>query len=339
MKKILLPFLFMTTSISFIVLSCSQTKQEYELSIEQNKVIAKKMQNSFNKIKFIDTSDKLLNMKVSVNNNYYFFKGIDFDENISWSWSTFSEKNKFIKKHFWNGGFGINVDKFYRGFIDTETNLELINRLPGDRVIDLLNNGLIIEEPIDNNLGKQKYSYKLNNFNKVITTFDDLKTYLSYSFNTDENIESNLASKSSLDYLLNLKQEKLKNVAKFNNIDNNFFEENLILISTIGEFEEIVDIQFNSNQNELDVKTINIERNNDKSINWLKTVNENQQSRFNFLKNPYIPLVIYYNWHKQRTVMTVLNKKELGINTNNSILVNMMNLNDYPYLTKHYLNK
>ncbi|OYD26423.1 hypothetical protein EI74_0042 [Mycoplasma testudineum] len=328
----ILPLTLITTAA--IAVSCNQhtfdtypnlqEEVKYTISEVENKQIAALLEKTFNKIKTVDETNSSLELDANVNNEYWLGER---DRQYN-----FHKKPSFKIE---NGD-----KKIYYGFLNTIKNMEDLNKLSEKQINELIKNKLIIE---GNNPDYDMYKRTLwgsDSYNKIISSFDDFKHFLSYTKNWKDDSNIRLDTEEGIDYLSKLKNEKINNLKNFNSIDANYFKDNLILLTTTNIGERIVDMQFNPKTNTLNIQTMHIQIEGENFYNWTKLVNDLEiwTKRITTVGIDY-PTVVGWNHHEQHTKLTVINKKQYGISDSSDIKVKETVLDNYFLLTNHYLNK
>ncbi|OYD26699.1 hypothetical protein EI74_0634 [Mycoplasma testudineum] len=227
----------------------------YKISEQQNNEIAKLASKNFSLIKNIKAKSNEMKLKISLNAGYTM--------NIK------DGKVKFEKKDVHNFD-GQNEKMYFYGFIDTISNLELLNDMSETNFSKLIENNLIIQNLIPNFPVDSWYMFSLQNFHNVITSFEQFKTYMSLFQNLNESQKSEFGTEKSIEYFNELKRDMVDTITNFNGVNELFFKENFILISAMNDNEAIVDIKFDPLKNQLNLQRLDVERNKLGEINWKK---------------------------------------------------------------------
>ncbi|TDO21227.1 hypothetical protein EI74_0069, partial [Mycoplasma testudineum] len=116
---------------------------------------------------------------------------------------------------------------------------------------------------------------------------------------------------------------------------NEFFTDNFIILSAMPENDIVIDVKADLTKGDLIIRQLSSVTNQDKSINWLETVNL-IESRWKEGDYPYYQPYVKYNWYEMKTKITVINKSSIGIKDINSLNVKEHNLRDFSTLIEDF---
>ncbi|OYD26431.1 hypothetical protein EI74_0051 [Mycoplasma testudineum] len=231
-----------------------------------------------------------------------------------------------------------NFKKYFYGFIDTISNLELMNHLTENQFSDFLKNKLIIQDSIPNFINDNTFIHResLQNYHNVITSFEQFKSFITSSEDLTDIQKNEFGTQKSIDYFKKLKKDKLDTLVEFNGINELFFKENFILLSAMNKHEHIVDIKFNQSKRELNVKTFGFEKQDVNSIDWENIVNKKEKWSIEYSKTKEIVPEPTNWWHEQIPVLTVLNKNSLEIRLGPFYIEGVFNFENISIFRKYF---
>ncbi|OYD27052.1 hypothetical protein EI74_0224 [Mycoplasma testudineum] len=276
--------------------------KKFEINHILNAKIAAKIENDFKKIKNINPISNENELRVRINNSYIFQ----------------NEKGQIEikRKYFPSGEKGIY--EYYYGFIDTIKERKWLDFRKEVDINRLFENGLInkdqLTRPSMELILHALWQRKLYNFHKIITNFSDFKKYLAY---TGELLYDDILSEKGNEKIKKFKSEKLDNLIDFNGINEEFFKENLLIVSALSDNERIIKIDYDKIVNKINLKTLNMSESENGIIDFIKTVNDFQIRDIRYWKIIHVDLSLKFGWSLQNETLTVINKKQYGIEKEN----------------------
>ncbi|OYD27045.1 hypothetical protein EI74_0231 [Mycoplasma testudineum] len=328
MKKYTKLILSFFTFLSIPLAACnppdtSNIVEKEKINYELNLSIANKIERNIEKIKTINIESEILNLAVKVN--------YSFNLNLQNELAKLKFKDYPLKES--------DIKNYITGFIDTIKNREIIESLTSKEINKLFESQLLNKQELNIKFkqsisGKSQYD-RFPNFYKIIDSFSDFKQYLAYSKDLPL---SKLTDDSNILSLKKLQADSLDNLIEFNGISENFFKDNLLLISGLAFYEEVININYDEHSQKLNLETLTIKNFPDSNNNYFATVNKLQEDK---IEEP-LPVQdlssVIYRWSRQNEWLIVLNKQQLGIGEKiEDIEISETNLDNYDLLVEKYI--